>query len=96
MPILQQILQRSGVERRAIGRTRINRGALLFFSGKVGVVSCCVRDVTNEGAGIRLDGFSVVPIDFYLSFDKFRTSRTCRLVWRDGDFLGVMLDQPKR
>jgi hypothetical protein len=96
MPTLQQILQRSGVERRAIGRTRINRGALLFFSGKVGVVSCCVRDVTNEGAGIQLDGLSVVPIDFYLSFDKFRTSRTCHLVWRDSDFVGVALDQAKR
>ena len=95
MPSLQEIFQRSEPERRAVGRTRINRGALLFFSGKVGIVSCCVRDVTNGGAGIRLDGLSVVPVNFYLSFDKFRTSRTCQMAWRDGDFIGVTLDQPQ-
>lgn len=41
-------------ERRSIGRTRILKGALLFFSEKTGVHSCSVRDVTNLGAGIRV------------------------------------------
>jgi hypothetical protein len=95
MPTLQRILGESRVERRAIGRTRINRGALLFFSGQVGVVGCSVRDVTNEGAGIRLDRLPVIPIDFKLSFDNFRTMRNCHLVWREGDFVGVSLDREK-
>jgi hypothetical protein len=47
-------------ERRSIGRTRINRSALLFFAGQTGVFSCCVRDVTNQGAGIRLEGLNVL------------------------------------
>src|ERR1700733_10786309 len=41
-------------ERRAKGRTTINRDALLFFEGRNEVHACFVRDVTNEGAGMRL------------------------------------------
>ena len=77
-------------DRRSIGRTKISKGALLFFSEKTGVHSCTVRDVTNLGAGVRTqDDLKIVPLDFALSFDNFRTIRMCRLIWRDGDFLGV-------
>jgi hypothetical protein len=88
MSTLQQILRREP-ERRSIGRTRINRNALLFFAGMTGVSSCCVCDVTNRGAGIRLAGLNVLPVDFDLSFDNFRTIRGCRVIWRDGDFVGI-------
>jgi hypothetical protein len=89
MSIVHQVLKSGGKERRSIGRTRINRNALLFFAGRTGVFSCCVRDVTNLGAGIRLEGLSVLPVDFDLSFDNFRTIRECRVIWRDGDFVGI-------
>jgi hypothetical protein len=92
MSILQQILQRGEPERRSIGRTRINRNALLFFVGQTGVFSCCVRDVTNRGAGIQLDGLNLMPMDFDLSFDNFRTIRKCRMIWRDGDFVGIAFE----
>ena len=89
VPTLHEILQRREGERRSTGRTRINRGALLFLTGQTGVFSCTVRDVTNRGAGVRLEGLSVLPLDFDLSFDNFRTIRKCKLVWREGDFVGV-------
>jgi hypothetical protein len=92
MSRLQQILQRRVPERRSIGRTRINRNALLFFVGQTGVFSCCVRDVTNHGAGIRLDGINVMPMDFDLSFDNFRTIRKSRMIWRDRDFVGLAFE----
>ena len=76
-------------ERRALGRTKIHRGALLFFNEKAGVLPCTVRDVTNVGAGIRTQDLKLVPVEFALSFDSFRTVRMCRLIWRDSDFLGV-------
>jgi hypothetical protein len=50
-----------------------------------------VRDVTNAGAGVRLSGLGILPVEFGISFDGFRTMRTCRLMWREGDFLGVVL-----
>jgi hypothetical protein len=79
-------------DRRSIGRTRIAKGALLFFSGQNGVRSCGVTDITDAGAGIRIYDLAFLPLNFELSFDNFRTIRTCRLIWRDGDFLGVMFE----
>jgi len=79
-------------ERRAIGRTRINREALLFFDGQDAVFPCSVRDVTNSGAGIRVKNLNILPVNFYLSFDKFVSARKCRLVWRDGDFIGAAIE----
>ena len=79
-------------ERRSKGRTVINRDARMSFPGNVGVHSCSVRDVTNDGAGIRLSGLNIVPSDFGVSFDNFRTMRLCKLIWRDGDFVGVSFE----
>jgi len=79
-------------ERRSKGRTVINRGALMFFAGQAVVHSCCVRDVTNDGAGIRLSGLNIIPSEFGISFDNFRTMRLCCPAWRDGDFVGVTFE----
>jgi hypothetical protein len=92
MPTLQEIPNPHAAERRAIGRTLINRGVLLHFAGCDGVHSCCVRDVTNLGAGIRLNDLNIIPSEFGVSFDNFRTMRRCRLIWRDGDFVGVTFE----
>jgi hypothetical protein len=93
MPMLQETFQpRRDVERRAVGRTTINRDVLMFFPGQDRVHPCCVRDVTNLGACIRLNGLNIVPSEFGISFDSFRTMRRCRLIWRDGDFVGTAFE----
>ena len=79
-------------DRRQTGRTRIAKDALIFVSGRTGVCSCSVRDVTNSGAGIRMQNLSILPTNFDLSFDKFRSIRSCRLIWREGDFIGVVFE----
>ena len=83
----------SAFERRSIGRTKIAKGALLFFTGQVGVRSCTVRDITNVGAGVRVQDLPALPLNFELSFDNFRTSRKCRLIWRDCDLIGVAFNE---
>ena len=80
-------------ERRAKARTAINREALLFFEGQDKVHPCCVRDVTNDGAGIHLNGgLSILPLEFGISFDRFRTMRKCHMIWRDGDLVGASFE----
>ena len=79
-------------DRRSTERTRISKGALLFFAGRSGVFSCTVYDVTNSGAGIRLHDLKIIPLEFALSFDNFRSLRKCRLVWREGDFFGAAFE----
>jgi hypothetical protein len=76
-------------ERRAVARTTISKDALLFFDAQRGVLTCRVQDVTNSGAGIEFHGLNLLPPNFELSFDKFHTVRECRVVWRQGDFVGV-------
>ena len=76
-------------ERRAIPRTTISKDALLFFDAQRGVLTCRVQNVTNSGAGIELDTLNALPLNFELSFDNFHTVRECRVIWRQGDFVGV-------
>ena len=76
-------------ERRYVTRTTISKDALLFFDAQRGVLTCRVQDVTNSGAGIELHTLNLLPLDFELSFDKFHTIRECRVIWRQGDFVGV-------
>ena len=83
---------RRDAERRAVARTKINRDVLMFFMGQDRVHPCCVRNVTNHGAGLRLNGVNIVPSDFGISFDNFRTMRRCRLIWPNGDFVGAAFE----
>jgi hypothetical protein len=69
----------------------MTKDASLFFSNKIGVKSCVVLDVTNVGAGICVPHLPVLPLSFELTFDNFRTILVCRLIWRDGDYMGVAL-----
>jgi hypothetical protein len=75
-------------DRRALDRLSFYRTALLSIPGHITLQSCSVRDITNKGAGIRLHGIVAMPLNFQMSFDEFRTSQSCRLIWRDGDFAG--------
>ncbi len=87
-------LLRDGGERRSIEREWLYRDALLSIRGHIVAQSCCVRDFTVKGSGIRLNGPTLLPLTFELSFDGFHTSQRCRLIWRDGDFAGVIFLTP--
>jgi hypothetical protein len=88
MPKLQEQLHPGrDTERRAVGRTTINRDALMYFAGREIVHACCLRNISDHGAGLRLNGLNIIPSEFGVSFDGFCTMRVCRLVWRDGDFV---------
>jgi hypothetical protein len=36
-----------------------------------------------------LRDINILPPDFELTFDSFRTIRRCRVIWRQGDVVGV-------
>ena len=79
-------------ERRSVGKTVVSKGALLFFSAQRGVFTCEVRDATNVGTQIRLNRLSVLPPNFELSFDNFRSVRKCRLIWRRDEYIGIAFE----
>ncbi len=77
------------IERRSVGRTTISKRALLYFDARTGVFTCTVHDTTNCGAGIQLQDLNVLPLEFEMTYDNFRNIRKCRVIWRDGDLVGV-------
>ena len=81
-------------ERRSIARRWLYRSARLSVPGQIAGQPCSLRDFTIKGAGIRLNGITLLPLTFELSLDGFRTAHKCRLVWRDGDFAGVIFLTP--
>ena len=77
-------------DRREFVRGWIYRSALLSIPGQITALPCSVRDFTVKGASIRLSGITLLPLEFQISFDGFRTCEPCRLVWRQGDFAGIL------
>jgi len=66
-------------ERRAAERTwGAYRDALLSIPRLKHVHSCRVRDLSNEGAGLHLNGLPLLPSEFHLSLDGFHTTLACR------------------
>lgn len=87
-------------DRRAFVRVAIYQDALLAIPGHIMAQASSVRDMTVMGASIRLNGIALLPVEFQISFDEFRTLRPCRLIWRDGDFAGLLFNswrsEPRR
>jgi 3-deoxy-D-manno-octulosonic-acid transferase len=66
---------------------------LLFFRGARVLYTCVATNVTQTGARILSDKLGPVPIDFYVTFDTFRTIAKCRLVWRYQNRIGVTFER---
>jgi hypothetical protein len=77
-------------ERRSIERRWLYRSALLSNPGQIVAQECRLREFTVKGAGIRLNGITLLPLSFGLSLDAFHITERCRLIWREGDFAGVI------
>jgi hypothetical protein len=79
----QELGDWTGIERRRAKRKLVSEEVLLSLPGQITHQPCRLRDLAVYGAGLSLDRFRVVPTEFKLSFDGFRTTFACRLVWRD-------------
>jgi hypothetical protein len=80
------------IERRSSDRAAASEGMLLFFSAQRGIFTCEVCDLNRAGARVKLNGVNVLPPNFNVSFDNFRTVQKCRLIWRRGDFIGIAFE----
>ena len=76
-------------ERRALKRTRIARNAKLIVPRRSPVIFCTVENITGAGACLKLASTFGAPETFDLTFEHGRTRRSCRVVWRTRDKLGV-------
>jgi hypothetical protein len=77
------------IERRALERIEINQLAMLHLDRVCGVYPCMVMDFHDRGARLQSSTFHIVAFEFDLSFDGFKTTRKCHVVWREGNTCGV-------
>jgi hypothetical protein len=76
-------------ERRAIKRIAINQLALLHVDGIRGCHPCLVGNFHSDGAMLHSSTHHTAAFKFDLSLDGFKTTKHCRVVWRNGNTCGV-------
>ena len=77
------------IERRAPECVEINQLAMLQVDGVRGVHPCLVLNFHDQGATLHSSTFHIVAFEFDLSFDGFKTTKRCHVVWRNGNTCGV-------
>ena len=76
-------------ERRTLERTKINQLALLSVDGIRGCHPCLVENLHTDGATLQSSTHHTAAFKFDLSLDGFKTTKHCRVMWRNGNTCGV-------
>ena len=79
-------------DRRAMQRTRVLRNAKIIVPRRSSVICCTVQNITGGGACLKLANTFGLPETFDLTFEHGRTRRSCRVVWRTNDKVGVKFE----
>jgi hypothetical protein len=56
------------------------------------VFECTVLNITNLGVCVEVPSSVGIPNVFGLSFDRARTNRHCRVIWKSDNRLGVSFE----
>jgi len=76
-------------------RRRTLIGAKILLNGGSSVLDCVVKDLSDGGARLVMDGaIAVPPADFDLHLSDGRVFHSCRIAWRQVSSLGVSFSQP--
>jgi hypothetical protein len=76
-------------ERRHLQRHTVLKSAKIVFDSQSSLVDCIVYNLTSKGACLQLANTMSAPESFEMSFDNFRSARSCRVTWRQSNKLGV-------
>ena len=81
-------------ERRAVQRTKVLRNAKIIQDHRKPVMSCTVKNLSSQGACLSVASTYLLPDTFELTFEHGRSRRSCRVIWRTSDKMGVAFDPP--
>jgi len=79
--------------RRTVQRTRVLRNAKILVPRNSPVIHCTVQDLTSIGACLTMANTYGLPATFDLTFEHGRTRRSCRVIWRTDDRVGVQFEE---
>jgi PilZ domain len=85
---------RNHAELRKKPRQQFHYNARIQIDSKSPLVTCAIVDISEGGARLSLEADETLPETFMLLLTRNgRTRRYCRVVWRDGQTLGVEFPQ---
>jgi len=78
-------------ERRQATRRRTFLGGVLAFQGRYATLDCTIRNLSDAGARIAVDGSAILPDEFDLTVTRNDRAFRAKLVWRDASAAGLAL-----
>jgi len=94
-PIVEKSIGIDGevfVDRRALSRRRVLKGARLTFNKGFGTFECVVRNQSDGGARLSFGDTSAVPGSFDLLITGEDAPRPATVRWREMTAMGVSFD----
>ena len=82
------VAKSDGEQRRAL-RRRVLKAGLVAYNERHSTLSCTVRDISDTGARVRVDGSVSAPETFELIIQIDGLEASCEVVWRNGNEVGV-------
>ncbi len=76
-------------ERRAAEREASLLWAKFVFPDRRTRLNCIVLNLSEGGVKIQVDPTTQLPKEFYLLFERGKSQRLCRTVWRIGGDIGA-------
>jgi hypothetical protein len=83
-------LLRGMEERRSNSRQRVFKAGSIEFDGTA--VNCVVRNLSMGGAGLDVD-HPVIPHCFTLNIPSSKMRRSCRVIWRKQQGIGLVFER---
>ena len=77
----------AGSENRSAQRRRVLKAARIEFSGSA--IDCVVRNISETGAAIEVANPLRCPVAFVLAIPSDGSTRSCQVVWRRGQRIGI-------
>jgi hypothetical protein len=83
-------------ERRQTQRRRVLKGGIVAFNDHYSSLPCTVRDISDTGARLRIDGSMNAPDTFDLIIEIDGLEAPCEVVSRKGGEIAVRFVSPPR
>jgi hypothetical protein len=76
-------------DRRAVLRYQVRKGGRLLFVDQPCFVECTIRDISEDGALLRMPASVTVPQRVLLWVERTNAIHDCEVRWRKGRMVGV-------
>ena len=96
MPSLLLAAASLRTEARGAPRRRTLKAGIMAFSGRHCTLPCIVRDMSDSGARLRVEGAISPPDNFELIIDLDGFEASSVIVWRNQNEIGIRFAEPPR